>query len=51
MALGTLELPYDASLWCMIKELPQEPTYSVCIGKPPTMGHDSDDGDDIDTDD
>ena len=29
----------------LIKELPQEPTYFDCIGKSPTMGHDSDDGD------
>ena len=52
MVLGTLyESPYDAILRCMIKELPQEPTYFDCIGKLSKMGHDSDDGDDIDTDD
>ena len=46
MSLGTLyESPYDANLRCTIKELPQEPTYFDCIGKSPTMGHDSDDGD------
>ena len=33
------------NVYLIAQELPQEPTYFDCIGKSPTMGHDSDDGD------